>query len=1012
MDRKCMECWTVQSAALFLLAVCGTQVAHSRHVLGDDRRQEEPPRLSVPFDYGWRFRFGPSADGAPGPGNTNFKNISNQGCTDIEHNPHRMTPTDCMLACAYNPDCFVWLQNSKGRVCYHGTEKSKCSPSTTPTFPAGGQRATVPPLRTTYDNAKKSLDDSDWESLDLPHDFVVAGNFENMSDVHHGFLPRNVSWYRKSFHVPSDWKGSHIMVYFEGVFHVAQIWLNGQYLQMHTCGYTGFTVRLDNVTGLEYGNESTNVLAVRTDATFGSGHWYEGGGIYRRTHIIRTNPARFVHDGVFISPEMDLAENVIRVTAEIDVTGDEKLLVKVIATLYNMNGQVMGSNESYNVSLAQRFPQIVPIVLPGSNVKAWSIQSPTIYTVGVVLKDAFHGNVLDSLNVSAGFRQTDWTVEPGFKLNGHVIKFRGFSHHNSFTGVGVAIPDRIHLFRAQASRAVGGSFWRMSHNPYLPALYDFLDVLGVITWDENRDYALEYVGAMHEMVKRDRGHPSIVVWSYCNEIECVQIYNKTGPQFRHAAKELDPQRPTAANGPTNGLDVQGLSHAQNSSFEAFHQQYPDMPLVLSECCSCQTQRLFRMDTTTCMHDQNSPGLLPYVAGSLGVWTLFDYYGESHNWPSVTSSYGNFDLAGFPKPHAYWYVLNWMVNIELLDKGRPPLPRSHLTRILDLPGYIYNSVAVLSSGAEVELYLNGKSVGQQFTHGSGEPVVFNLGGACIFPVNVSGVFCDGLQKVSGPTTAAECKANCCLSNDCTVWQFSIWKGNPFCFMGNVDTTSACVKPNKIKIGEARSSHPKAGIKELKAVSVDSEGHTIASHVLLGAKEATAIVLTLDVPSPSTGTGKSLVLDGHDAALVRGSVVDENGTLVTQSTVNITFRIISGPARLIGVGNGDNNCHQNAKSDHVPAYGGLARGIFQVTADCVSQNREHILLIDAEHDGQATVYAPGSCTHDTSIVVEGSSPGLKSGSLTIAVSSSPDDLPLNVAREAVQMEDYTYLRDFDG
>ena len=164
-----------------------------------------------------------------------------------------------------------------------------------------------------------------------------------------------------------------------------------------------------------------------------------------------------------------------------------------------------------------------------------------------------------------------------------------------------------------------------------------LDSVGLMVWDETRDFSLAYLDEFTGMVRRDRNHPSVVVWSLCNEYECAQANVSTGEAFKVAASGLDGRRAVAANskpdlhGQPTGLDVTGFSHAGVEDFAAQHAAQPGMPLVLSECCSCDddNQRVPRDPATPrsvaseCMRSQNKPGSLPYVAGSLGVWTGFD-----------------------------------------------------------------------------------------------------------------------------------------------------------------------------------------------------------------------------------------------------------------------------------------------------------------------------------------------------------------------------------------------------
>jgi beta-galactosidase/beta-glucuronidase len=264
----------------------------------------------------------------------------------------------------------------------------------------------------------------------------------------------------------------------------------------------------------------------------------------------------------------------------------------------------------------------------------------------VSLIDA-NGIAVDSRNMSVGFRATLWDADQGFFINGQPLRQRGFSHHNSFAGVGVAIPPRLDLFRAQVSRALGANIWRMSHNPYRTSLYDILDALGTLVWDENRDMGPSYKHQMHDMVKRGRNHASIVVNSLCNEIECGSIMNASGVNVVGAAmvnfsKTLDPTRPTTANSDSKDglgsvIDVQGFSHGDQYDFAWFKKHWPTKPYGATECCSCETQRLEDSDlpkaagvywsswSQSCTSQQSQASNGPMDVSSTFVWTLHDYY---------------------------------------------------------------------------------------------------------------------------------------------------------------------------------------------------------------------------------------------------------------------------------------------------------------------------------------------------------------------------------------------------
>jgi hypothetical protein len=484
-----------------------------------------------------------------------------------------------------------------------------------------------------------------------------------------------------------------------------------------------------------------------------------------------------------------------------------------VTAVFTMTSEVGGVVASCNaiattVATAPGDSQFLTCKLhPSSPLELWSTTSPTLYTVQVDLMSGI--DVVDSTSWSTGFRNAVFAGHNGLTLNSEPVKLRGFSHHDSFVACGVAMPPRLDLFRAQASRALGSNVWRMSHNPYHTPLYEILDAVGTAVWDENRDLGPWYADGMGVMVKRDRNHPSVLLWSFCNEYECGQNSNKTGLMFRSAALAEDQSRPLTSNingAFISGVDVQGFSHKSASSLENFHSLNPSTPQVLSECCSCETQRLpvqSRKPSDGCMRSENSGGLLPFDIGSLGVWTLFDYFGESHTWPNYACAFGQFDIAGSPKPHAWWYVVNWL-QLYPEGPGRPSLPKVDVARILDLPDQLDCSstgctVTAITTTMNAELLLNGTVVGTQIASMLGNQVQFilpfpdaatngvqhqhKLTYNCSFPINLTGVQCKDLNANKHSKTLAACASACCQDSGCNVWQFDV-VADKGCWMGYV------------------------------------------------------------------------------------------------------------------------------------------------------------------------------------------------------------------------------------
>ena len=923
-----------------------------------------PGTEGVNFDFGWRFSKG---NGEMQCNNSAFpQDLSKVECLGLSGN-NAKSAADCLDACCSQTMCLIW-QYSESKGCWIGQSNDCGHPNND--WVGGGRKSPVEPP--TPKQAAKDYDDSTWEIIDVPHDGLINGTYDQNGVKSHGYIPIEVVWYRKHFNLPSDWKGQSIWIEFRGVFRATYVYFNGQRLLYHDSGYTTFLVRLDNATMVNYGEgaENENVIALEANADQSySGWWYEGGGIYRHTWLFTTDHVHLVVHGVYGASQVmgtitdhdpkdpskgQYADAEFYPLAELVNENSNQAQVMINFTIYDEDNANIGSVMSDVIKIDPgMFATVNLTISKVSKVELWSITRPYFYKLNVQLISASDKSTIDNTNYTIGVRQTQWDPKTGFYLNGKHFTWRGFNNHNDFTGVGVAVPDRINLFRGQMMRAVGANSWRMSHNPPIPHLLDILDQIGVIVWDENRQFGDNdiWMQDQRDMVKRDRNHPSIMAWSFCNEAGCSRgDQDGAAEGFKNVSKDVDPFRPVTAN--MNGdvgntltqqIDVQGFSHRGGDQFDSFHQQFPAKPLIGSECCSCRTQRgedfadsskpNFGSFNGDCNQDQTGNQLnRDFVAGCM-VWTLFDYYGEPspYGWPMVSSSFGSIDLAGFAKPSAYWYRAWWYYRAKSnstysgydvpIDPPSLVDPYSTTSEENSQEGYMIHivqswepiegktnrTIQAYTNAERAELMVNGKSFG-----------------------NVS-----------------------------VNWQgWAEWSGVPFS-------------------GE-----------KITANALDSQNKVQASHTVATALPPAKVMAMIDVPSNKTGTGSMLVLNGQDAGMVSAAIVDTNGMVVPSSSAKVTFRIVSGPGRIIGVGNGDPSCHDPNQATWRSAYHGLARAIIQVTHDSSSSSLHRKRLIEIDRDGgiRTKIVHPGdTSTADTAIVVEASVDGLGTSSVSIPVTS---------------------------
>ena len=980
---SCSAKMTQTVTLLLLNLLFQTSLSSSLPNLDPIRNGVDPNREVINFDFAWRFQLGGDDASMTSCPETDFpKNLSGVVCRGLHSASTAANADECRGECCSNIMCAIW-QYADSKGCWIG-ESTDCN-HTSSTWVGGGRETPAkPPPPATSGQTSRDFDDSNWEIVDLPHDPIIAGEYsQDSAPRKQAYLPKNSTWYRKHFNLPTEWKGRNIWVYFEGIFRASNTYLNGQQLHYEDSGYTSFFVKLDNASNIFYGDgkENENVLVVYGKPNYGySGWWYEGGGIYRHTYLVSADVIHFVPDGTYITMTVngdihahdpnDISKGGYADSVTLDVkmevinedTQEQKRYYQL--ALFDADGKQINSSDSPpNTFNAGEF-MILEGTMMVKQAEIWSPARPYIYTMKC---DLWAGVVTDTINVTFGIRTTKWDADKGFFLNGIHFTWRGFNNHNDFTGVGVAVPDRINLFRAQSMRAVGANSWRMSHNPPIPVMLDIMDNVGIIVWDENREFGNNsiWVANQRNMVRRDRNHPSIMAWSFCNEAGCNRgdAEGAIAAEFAAVSKEADPSRPVTANmnshigdGLTSKIDVQGFSHRPGSVFDDFHKQFPSMPTIGSECCSCRTQRgedfpdnskyILGNFNANCNKDQTENQLnRSFVAGCM-VWTLFDYYGEPsfNGWPHVSSAFGSIDLAGFAKASAYWYRSWWLYNGV----------HNHSTGGIDVP---LNPPKLVNPGAEpsednpqdgylvhiVEHWEENEAATTRTIH-----VYTNAPSAELFVNGKS----QGVKEL--------------------VWQgWAEWDSVSFA-AGN-----------------------------LTATAIDDKKTVVATHTILTTGEAKTIQAFLDVPSVETGTGSALLLNGQDAGMVSAALMDATGKIAHSSSLNVSFSIVSGPGRIIGVGNGDPTCHEPNQATWRSAYHGLARAIIQVTQDHTTPNRDRIIQIDRD-GGQRTLIGDPKTPRETldGIVVEVSAPGAGTATVTIPVSTDTSDGVIPTARKSRQ------------
>lgn len=773
----------------------------------------------------------------------------------------------------------------------------------------------------TFPFVQSDFDDSVWEEVDLPHDWAINGPFyEGWNTPVGGGMGRlpspGVAWYRKTLELSQADQGKSIFLNIDGAMSYAMVWFNGQLVGGWPYGYSSF--RLDLTPYVNFGG--ANQLAIRLDNPPNSSRWYPGGGIYRNVWLVKTQPIHVAHWGTFVTtPKVTKSTAEIAMELVVENDGPNSGTIEVSHTIHELalsveaKGTAVAQLERKKLEIAPGEKTTINASTTIDNPKLWGpppSQQPNRYAVVTELYQ--DGKLIDRYQTNFGIRSIELDPEQGVLVNGESVYLQGVNQHHDLGALGAAFNYRAAERQLELLQEVGCNAIRIAHNPPAPELLDLTDQMGFLVIDElydcwqrkktPLDFHLIYDDwsepDLRALIRRDRNHPSVIMWSTGNEVG-EQYTGEEGAlvarRLRKIANDEDPTRTTTASMNFAQADMplpkemevinlnyqgEGIRDAKEyvhlrkgrittpPAYPMFHQAHPNKVIISSENAAALSTRgtyIFPVasamsapvsDTTggdpdnmfvssyelyTAQFGSSADKVFrsldqhPYVAGGF-VWSGWDYIGEPTPYYLARSSYyGLIDLAGFKKDRFYLYQSKW----------RPELPMAHILPHWNWPDRVgqVTPVHVFTSGDEAELFLNGKSMGR--------------------------------------------------------------------------------KTKKAFEYRLRWDDIKYSPGELKVVAYKN-GQPWAEETIRTTGEAIGIQLTID--------RNNIAADGQDLAFVTATIVDQYGSMVPDANHEITFSI-EGPGELVATDNGDPTCMVPFPSKTRPAFNGLCLGI--VKSDAVNE-----------------------------------------------------------------------------
>ena len=592
------------------------------------------------------------------------------------------------------------------------------------------------------------FDDSAWQKVSLPHDWVVDLPYSGDASHSHGYKTvgwkypeTSVGWYRKHVFIPEADRGKRILIEFEGIFRDSEVYCNGIYAGHERSGYASRTYDLTEY--IDFGAD--NLITVRCDASLEEGWFYEGAGIYRNVYLHKTSSTAIAPYGVTLK-DCRFNSDRTRCTVVTDVNVNALPAPEGITIV-----QTLIDNEGRSVATTTGSAKDTRFELEVRNPVLWSLDNTYLYTLRTCIYKAGSfaiEDLLDKYDLKVGIRSIGFGPG-GFLLNGRRVELKGCDLHLDHAGVGTAVPDELWRYKLLKLKEYGFNAIRSSHNPASPAMLDLCDELGMLVIDENRMMGIdeEHFDLIERMIKRDAHHPSVILWSIGNEEWAIEYSPKGGSIARRMVDfvhSIDTSRPVTY-GNCSGrempqmLDVFGYNYIAQNAVEDYHRQFPDKCAVgTEETSGCGTRGKYVTDPSKgWMLSINRSGvdadpnngsdtgmqLTPdgkienviergwkyYAArpwlGGLFYWTGFDYRGEPNPmaWPATGSQFGILDYCGFPKDEAFYLRSCWVSE-----------PQVHISADWSAgctEGQIVD-VWVFSNCEEVQLSVNGKNVGKK------------------------------------------------------------------------------------------------------------------------------------------------------------------------------------------------------------------------------------------------------------------------------------------------------------